>query len=72
MKLIAFFGRPQSDVIEKVLRHSGLWYASRAPPQSDGRPAPSAEDGWGHDPDSDSDESRELTCVDIDMVEATF
>jgi hypothetical protein len=51
-------------VIEKILRHCGLW--SPASPR-----APPAEGGWGHDPDDDSDrqpaaadEPRELTIVD--------
>jgi hypothetical protein len=67
MKVIAFIEPPQGDVIEKILRHCGLWQhlAPRAPP---------AADGWGHDPDGDcaSDEPRELTYVDIDTFEATF
>jgi hypothetical protein len=34
MPVIAFIEPPQSDVIEKILRHCGLWHASfpRAPP----------------------------------------
>ena len=51
-------------MIEKILRHCGLW--SPASPR-----APPAEDGGVHDPDSApaaSGEFRELTFVD----EATF
>ncbi len=68
MKAVAFIEPPQGDVIEKILRHCGLWCPSspRAPPGGPGRV---------HDPgmDSDSapaasDEFRELTFVD----EATF
>ena len=72
MKVIAFIEPPQGAVVEKILRHCGLWHPStpRAPP---------AEDDWVHDPDdfSDSptacsDERREWTYVDIDTFEATF
>jgi len=63
MKIVAFIEPPQGDVIEKILRHCGLWCpaAARAPPAGDLRV---------HDPDSDSavQEPRELTFVD----EATF
>jgi len=61
MKVIAFIEPPQADVIEKILRHCGLWHPSspRAPPGGD----PSV-----HDPD----EPRELTYVDIDTFEASF
>jgi hypothetical protein len=79
MKVIAFIEPPQGDVIEKILRHCGLWHASRAPPQSDGRRAPPAGDGSVHGPrgfsdsqTASSDEPRELTYVDIDTFEATF
>ncbi len=72
MQVIAFIEPPQGEVIEKILRHCGLWCPSspRAPP---------AREGWVHDPDGDSDsqaassdEPRELTYVDIDTFEATF
>ena len=48
MKVVAFIEPPQGDVIEKILRHCGLWCPSspRAPP---------AEDGRVHDPDGDAD-----------------
>ncbi|MBM4202186.1 MAG: hypothetical protein FJ189_12990 [Gammaproteobacteria bacterium] len=67
MKIVAFLEPPQGDVIEKILRHCGLWCpaAPRAPPRGDLRV---------YDPDSDWDsdaaspEPRELTFVD----EATF
>jgi hypothetical protein len=32
MKIIAFIERHQSEVIEKILRHCGLWDESRGPP----------------------------------------
>ena len=36
MKIIAFIERQQTDVIEKILRHCGLWEepAARAPPSA--------------------------------------
>ena len=48
MKVVAFIEPPQADVIERILRHCGLWNPSspRAPP---------AKDGWVHDPDDPSD-----------------
>jgi len=62
---IAFFEPPQADVIEKILRHCGLWHSSRAPP---------ADGGFAHDPADDwyrqpaEDEPRGLPYVD----EGTF
>ena len=37
MKVVAFIEPPQREVIEKILRHSGLWQSSapRAPPDVD-------------------------------------
>ncbi len=32
MKVVAFIEPPQADVIEKILRHCGLWQVSRPPP----------------------------------------
>ncbi len=48
MKVVAFLEPPQGAVIEKILRHCGLWNPStpRAPPP---------EDGWGYEPDADWD-----------------
>jgi hypothetical protein len=68
MKVIAFIDPPQGAVIEKILRHCGLWHPStpRAPP---------AGDGWVHDPDNptvSSDEFRELTRADTDTFETIF
>jgi hypothetical protein len=65
MKVIAFFEPPQGGLIEKILRHCGLWHSSSAW-------APPPEDGSVHDTDRDrdrqkaSDEPRELTFVDED------
>ena len=72
MKVVAFIEPPQGDVIEKILRHCGLWHASAG---ATGRrrlgPRPGrrcrAPDGR-----SASDEPRELTFVDMDTFEAAF
>jgi hypothetical protein len=45
MKVVAYLEQPQADVIEKILRHCGLWHATRAPP---------GDNGFGHAPDDDS------------------
>ena len=67
MKVVAFLEPPQADVIEKILRHCGLWCpaSARAPPAGDLRV---------HDPDSDSasQEPRELTFVDEAAFWSTF
>jgi hypothetical protein len=67
MKVIAFIEPPQADVIEKILRHCGLWCASspRAPP-ADGDPV----DDWGGHPAAQ--ELGELTFVDEATFWATF
>ena len=38
MKVVSFLDPPQREVIEKILRHCGLWLSSaaRAPPDVDG------------------------------------
>ena len=70
MKVIAFIEPPQGAVVERILRHCGLWQPSSPRP-------PPAEAGY--DPDSDTDgappsaaASREQVYVDIDLFEATF
>jgi hypothetical protein len=72
MKVVAFLEPPQGAVIEKILRHCGLWHA--APPR-----APPAEDGPVYVPDgavdsraASSDERGEVTFVDMDTFWATF
>ena len=70
MAVVAFLEPPQADVIEKILKHCGLWCsaAPRAPP---------AGELHVHDPDgawesgSASQEPRELTFVDEDTFWAT-
>jgi len=61
LKVIAFIEPPQADVIEKILRHCGLWN----PPPARGPPA---DDPSVHDPD----EPRELTYVDLDTFETNL
>jgi hypothetical protein len=51
MKVVAFIEPPQADVIEKILRHCGLW-----PPSSPR--APPVGDRLVHDPEDASDEPR--------------
>jgi ribosomal protein S27E len=66
MKVVAFIEPPQGEVIERILRHCGLWHsaAPRAPP---------GEEGAVDDCDAASSAGpRELTYVDIDTFEATF
>ena len=45
MRAIAFLEPPQAEVIEKILRHCGLWHSSRAPP-ADGDFAHDPADAW--------------------------
>ena len=76
MIVVAFIEPPQADVIEKILRHCGLWNESsaRAPPpvaaggtiRRDARAHSSAVTRCS------SDGSHELTYVDQDSFDATF
>ncbi|MDY0166721.1 MAG: hypothetical protein RBS80_09275 [Thermoguttaceae bacterium] len=67
MKVIAFIEPPQTDVIEKILRHCGLWCASspRAPP-ADGK----SVDDWGSHPTDQ--EPGERIFVDEDTFWSEF
>ena len=71
MKIVAFLEPPQGDVIEKILRHCGLWCpaAPRAPPGGDLR-VYDPDSNW--DSDSTSQEPRELTFVDESTFWSTF
>ena len=73
MKVVAFIEPSQGKVVEKILRHCGLWQvrAARAPPE--------VEDLVLHLDVAYSDSSpdqagqfQELTYVDIDIFLATF
>lgn len=63
MKVVAFIEPPQTDVIEKILRHCGLWCPSspRAPPSGVALVYVPDADGAGQATRSDG--SRELTYV---------
>lgn len=67
MKVVAFIQPPQDDVIDKILKHCGLWcpLAPRAPPAGDLR-VHDPDGNWGTD--LASREPPELTFVH----EATF
>jgi hypothetical protein len=63
---------PQGEVIEKILRHCGLWHGSAPQP-------PTAHNGFVDDPDGSPDnqpasfdEPRELTYVDSETFPAAF
>ena len=74
MKVVAFIEPTQVEVIEKILRHCGLWQepASRALPYIDGlaRELDSAFFTPRKSPHQ-SDHAYELTYVDIDTFLAT-
>jgi len=80
MKVIAFIEPPQGTVIEKILRHCGLWQPSmpRPPPVEEDRPASSwsASDDFADDvpPESfdQSNASDDWTYVDVDAFGAAF
>ncbi|MEA1952416.1 MAG: hypothetical protein U9N87_13635, partial [Planctomycetota bacterium] len=50
MKVVDFIEPPQGDVIEKILRHCGLWRASA--------PRPPDPDGLLHEADGFSDDHK--------------
>jgi hypothetical protein len=60
---IAFIEPPQGAVVEKILRHCGLWHPStpRPPPAFDA--CIHEVDGFSDDRTVSSDEPQELTCV---------
>ena len=73
MKIVAFIDPPQGEVIEKILRHCGLWRGS--PP----RPPPDVEDlvhdldgCFGDSQTGSSDQAGELTFLDMDTFLAAF
>jgi hypothetical protein len=73
MKVIAFIEAPQGAVIEKILRHCGLWNPStpRAPPAYGGLSTCSDAD-LSDGATASSDRSDDWTYVDIDTFEAAF
>jgi len=76
MKIVSFIDPPQNSVIEKILRHCGLWQTSspRGPPDVDGLVLELDavySDSTINSPDQ-VDQSQELTYVDIDTFLTTF
>jgi len=87
MKVVAFIEPPQGDVIEKILRHCGLWHSPspRAPPDGpreltfvDEDAVWSETEAFACDPADDwyrqpaDDEPREVTFVDEDTFWSEF
>jgi hypothetical protein len=70
MTVVAFIEPPQTDVIEKILKHCGLWPASsaRPPPAGGGNARGDRDELASRSPG----EPHELTYVDQDIFEATF
>ncbi len=70
MKVVSFLEPPQGEVIEKILRHRGLWQASapRAPPDVDNLvlELDAAYSASSIDSSDTADEFQDLTYVDID------
>ncbi len=64
MKVVAFIEPPQADVIEKIMRHCGLWQAHTPRPPPVDSPPPATQPA--------ADESREWTYVDMDTFWATY
>ena len=76
MQVVSFIEPPQSDVIEAILSHCGLWpsRSPRAPPDADELvlELDAAYSGNAIDRPNEADESHELTYVDIDTFLANF
>ena len=76
MQVVSFIEPPQSDVIEDILKHCGLWQSRslRAPPAADELvlELDAAYSGNAIDAPNEADESHELTYVDIDTFLANF
>ena len=76
MKVVSFIEPPQGEVIEKILKHCGLWRASapRAPPDVEGLVLglDAAYSGNSIGSQDQADPSQELTYVDIDTFLANF
>jgi len=76
MKVISFIEPPQTDVIEAILKHCGLWESRspRGPPDVHELvlELDAACSGHSFDAPSEADESHELTYVDIETFLASF
>jgi len=75
MKVVAFIEPPQAEVIEKILKHCGLWQepVCRAPPDTDGL-GRELDFGYtvGLDRHPEPDQAQDLIYEDIDTFLATF
>ena len=81
MKVVAFIESRQADVIERIMRHCGLWHPSAPrPPPGDSAESYSAEsysaesrgESRGDGAESPADAPRERTYVDMETFWATF
>ena len=76
MKVVTFLEPPQAEVIEKILRHCGLWQSStpRAPPEVDGLvlELDAAHSDSSSGSSDQADEPQDLTDLDIDPFLGTF
>jgi len=74
MKVVSFIEPRQAEVIEKILKHCGLWQepASRAPPDIDGLARDSVSFSTKRNRDPQPDQAQELVCEDIHTFLATF
>ena len=76
MQVVSFLEPPQSDVIEAILSHCGLWQSRspRAPPEVHEvvLELDAAYSGNAIDAPNEADESHELTYVDIDTFLTNF
>jgi hypothetical protein len=76
MKVVAFIEPPQTDVIEEILQHCGLWHSSspRAPPDVEGLvlELDAAYSASSIGSPSQADPTQELTFVDIDTFLSSF
>ncbi len=75
MAIVSFIEPPQAKVIEKILRHCGLWQnrTSRAPPDVDGLVL-DLDLGFSTTQKStpEPNQGQEFTYQDIDTFLATF
>ena len=73
MALVVFIDPPQGEVIERILRHCGLWRGSGPRPPPDVAGVVHDLDGCFSDRQPGScDQAGELTFVDMATFEATF
>ncbi len=73
MKVVAFIEPPQGKVVEKILRHCGLWQAlsARAPPEVEDLVL-DLDVAYSDSSPEEAGQFQELTYVDIDTFLATF